>query len=342
MVLVGLIVFGVGIFFVSGQVGFFSAHYTLKMYASEAGGLREGAQVRLAGVAVGSVEHIRISPYPDPQRAVEIEMKVGRAYQEDIRGDSAALIETAGLLGESYVDITRGTPAQEVIPDHGVLKQAKEADIKQAVQNANDVIVNMRVLSAKLNDITGQIQSGKGSAGKLIYDPTLYNRLDKTTGKIDQMVTRMEQGEGTLGRLMADETLYNQTVATIGRLNKALDELQTGQGTLAKLLSDPSVYNNMNHLAAQASSLMDNINQGHGTLGKLAKDSQLYDHLNETLDHLNSVSARMDNGQGTLGKFSTDPELYNNLNQSSESLRDFLTEFKKDPKKYLSVRVKIF
>ena len=50
----------------------------------------------------------------------------------------------------------------------------------------------------------------------------------------------------------------------------------------------------------------------------------------------------MDQGQGTLGKLSTDTTLYNNLSQSSESLRDFLTEFKKNPKKYLTVRVHIF
>jgi phospholipid/cholesterol/gamma-HCH transport system substrate-binding protein len=50
----------------------------------------------------------------------------------------------------------------------------------------------------------------------------------------------------------------------------------------------------------------------------------------------------MDQGQGTLGKLSTDPTLYNNLSESSQSLRDFLTEFKKSPKKYLTLRVRVF
>jgi phospholipid/cholesterol/gamma-HCH transport system substrate-binding protein len=98
----------------------------------------------------------------------------------------------------------------------------------------------------------------------------------------------------------------------------------------------------VNHLVTQANSLVDNINQGQGTLGKLAKDPQLYNRLNETFDHLNTVSTRMDQGQGTLGKLSTDPALYNNLSESSKSLRDFLTEFKKSPKKYLTVKVHIF
>ena len=342
MVIISLSVLAMSIFLVSGQVGFFSRRYTLKAYISEAGGLREGAQVRLAGVAVGNVERIDISPYPERERAVEILMHVARAYQDQIRADSTATIETVGLLGESYVDITRGSAGQEVIPDGGVLKTSEEADIKRVVQNANDVISNLRVLSAKLNDITGQIQSGRGSVGKLVYDQTLYNRLNKTSDEVERMVTRVEQGGGTLGKLLADETLYKTSLATIDRLNKVLDDVQHGQGSLAKLVSDPSAYNHLNHLLAQADSLVDNINQGQGTLGKLAKDPQFYNRLNETFDHLNAVSARMDQGQGTLGRFSTDPTLYNNLSESSQSLKDFLTEFKKSPKKYLTLKLRIF
>ncbi|MGB9487863.1 MAG: MlaD family protein [Terriglobia bacterium] len=342
MVIIGLAIFALGIFFISGQEGFFRRRYKLKAYVTEAAGLRQGAQVSLAGVAVGSVERIEISPYAESARAVEIVMRVARAYQHEIRADSTASIETVGLLGDSYINITRGSPGQEVIADGGVLKTSQEADVKRVVQNANDVFINLRVLSAKLNDISGQIQSGKGSVGKLVYDQTLYNRLNKTTDTLDRMVTRVDQGQGTLGKLMADETLYNTTVATIDRLNKAIDDMQHGPGSLAKFVSDPSVYNNVNHLVTQANSLVDNINQGQGTLGKLAKDPQLYNRLNETFDHLDALSTRMDQGQGTLGKLSTDPTLYNNLSQSSQSLRDFLTEFKKSPKKYLTVKMHIF
>jgi phospholipid/cholesterol/gamma-HCH transport system substrate-binding protein len=95
-------------------------------------------------------------------------------------------------------------------------------------------------------------------------------------------------------------------------------------------------------MVGQANSLLEGINQGHGTLGKLATDPQLYDRMNQTFDHLDKVSNQMAEGQGTLGKFSTDPTLYNNLSESSQSLKDFLTEFKKSPKKYLTLRLRLF
>jgi len=342
MVIVSLALFAIAVFFISGQVGFFTRHYTLKAYFPGAGDLREGALVRLAGISVGNVVKIRISPYTDRQRAVEVDLKIARTYQNEIRADSVASVETVGLLGDSYVDITRGTPGQEVIGDDGAVKTAEKADIAAVVQNTNEVILNLNSLSAKLDDITTHIQAGKGSMGKLLYDQTLYNKMDATISSAQTLVERAQHGEGTLGKLMSDETLYNRTVATLDRLNKVIDDVQHGEGSLAKLISDPSAYNNLNRLMANGNTLIDGINQGHGTLGKLAKDEQLYNRMNSTLAHMDTITTRIDQGQGTLGKLSTDPTLFNNLSESSQSLKEFLADFRKNPKKYLSIKLHIF
>ncbi len=343
LVIVSLSVLTVGIFFISGQVGFLSRRYALKTYFSSAGGVREGAEVRLAGIPVGNVEKIRISPFPDdPARAVEIEMRIAKAYQDQIRGDSVATIATAGLLGEGYVEITRGSRSHSMLQNSGVLKSREEADIKQIVQNTNDVISNLRVLSAKLNDITNQIQKGQGTMGKLIYDQALYNRFNETTGAVQRLVSRVERGEGSLGKLMADETIYQRTVASIDRLNQILDDVQHGKGSMALFINDSSLYKNASEMVAKTNTLVDNINKGQGTLGKLATDPQLYTRMNETVGRLDTLTMRIEQGQGTLGKLSTDPTLFNNLNESAKSLRDFLTEFRKEPKKYLTIRVRLF
>ena len=178
-------------------MGFFTRHYTLKAYLPSAGDLREGAQVRLAGISVGNVAKIRISPYTDPQRAVEVDLKIARTFQNEIRADSVASVETVGLLGDSYVDITRGTAGQEVIADGGAVKTAEKADIAAVMQNTNQVIMNLNALSAKLDDITTQIQAGKGSMGKLLYDQALYNKMDATVSSAQALVDRAQRGEGT-------------------------------------------------------------------------------------------------------------------------------------------------
>jgi phospholipid/cholesterol/gamma-HCH transport system substrate-binding protein len=132
MVIISLIVFAVAVFFISGQAGFFTRHYTLKAYLSSAGELREGAQVRLAGIAVGNVSKIGISPYDDRKRAVQVDLKIARTFQKRIRADSLASVETVGLLGDSYVDITRGTSGEE-LEDGGEVKTARSKRLKRLI-----------------------------------------------------------------------------------------------------------------------------------------------------------------------------------------------------------------
>lgn len=342
LIIVSFALLAVGIFFISGEAGFLSRKYTLKTYFSGASGLRQGAQLRLAGIPVGIVEEIRISPFPDPRRAVEVVMRLPRTYQNEIRTDSQAKLATAGLLGEAFVDITRGQPDRPVVPNGGVIPSSEEADIKRIVENTNDVISNLRVLSEKLNDVTTQVQSGRGALGKLIYDVSFYNRLNETLATAQRLMGGVEKGQGTLGKLLLDDALYQRTLSTVDRLNQMTDAMQNGKGSMGKFINDPSVYDQVREVVAQANTLVANVNNGKGTLGKIATDPQLYNRMNETFDRVNAISTRIEQGQGTLGKLSTDETLYKNLNTSSESLREFLTEFRKNPKKYLTLRLRLF
>jgi phospholipid/cholesterol/gamma-HCH transport system substrate-binding protein len=342
LVIASLVVLAIGIFFISGEVGFLSRKYSLKAYFSTASGLRPGSQVRIAGIPVGAVDQIRISDFIEPERAVEVTLRVPHSYREEIRANSEASLETAGLLGETYVNITRGNPEEPVVPEQGVLKSSEEADVKRIMANTNDVITNLRTLSARLNNITEQIEKGEGTVGKLLYDPGLYNRLNDTVASVNRVVNRVESGEGTVGKLLKDETLYERTTASINRLDQILDEVQHGQGSLAKFINDPGVYNNVNRLVTRADTMVENINQGQGTLGKLATDPTLYNRLNDTLQNINVITDRIERGEGTLGKLSTDPTMFNNLSASADSLKEFLTEFRKNPKKYLTVKLRLF
>lgn len=342
MVAVSLVVLIIGIFYISGQIGFWTRKYTLKAYFSDAGGLRPGAQVRLAGITVGNVYNIRISSYTDPNRAVEVVMRIPRRYQNEIRADSEADSTTAGLLGESYIDISRGGPGQRVVADGGEIRTRQEKNIKQIVQNADDVVSNLRVLSSRLNDITVEITSGKGSIGKLLYDETFYNRLNETSASAQRLVAAVEKGQGTIGKFLVDPTVYDRTVATLDRINQLADQIQSGKGSLAKFLSDPTLYDNANRTALQASKLVEEINKGNGTLGKIINDSELYNRVNDTVGHVDNITARMDRGEGSLGLLSTNTNLYSNLSASAQSLREFLSEFRQNPKKYLTVHVRIF
>ncbi|HLF86909.1 MAG TPA: MlaD family protein [Nitrospiria bacterium] len=90
-----------------------------------------------------------------------------------------------------------------------------------------------------LNNITGKIERGEGTLGKLVSDEGLYKRLDSSLENISMITGKIANGEGTLGRLATDDGVYKKLDATLGRLEK-------GEGTIGRLLTDETAYENLN------------------------------------------------------------------------------------------------
>jgi phospholipid/cholesterol/gamma-HCH transport system substrate-binding protein len=116
IVIVGLVVLAS---FFAGQVGLH--RQTLKACFNDVQGLRSGAEVRIAGVAVGTVGNVR----PNPQNKncpAEIEIRLATSYELQVPNDAPAEIETAGVLGASFVnvDVTEASGTQ--IENYGYLR----------------------------------------------------------------------------------------------------------------------------------------------------------------------------------------------------------------------------
>jgi phospholipid/cholesterol/gamma-HCH transport system substrate-binding protein len=59
-------------------------------------------------------------------------------------------------------------------------------------------------------------------------------------------------------------------------------------------------------------------------------------------ERFEKVAAQLSEGEGSASKLLNDKQLYENLNQAATELRSLLADIRKDPRKYLSVRVSIF
>ena len=90
-------------------------------------------------------------------------------------------------------------------------------------------------LLKRMDRIIGFVESGQGSVGKLIYDPTLYNRVNTTVTEFQGLVSEISGGKGSLGKLLNDDELYNKANASIDKINKMIDDLNAGNGTAGKL-----------------------------------------------------------------------------------------------------------
>lgn len=329
------------IFLMTGSTGLFTHKITLYAYFDNASGLRVGAPVRLQGVDIGNVDSIRVVPNHG-LTPVKVVLRVSTKYENGIRADSSAELSTQGVLGETFVDIdsrgAHGPPAADgtVLPIH------EQPDLTDVVRASQSTLQNVQALLQRVDNIVSFIQSGQGSIGKLIYDEALYNRLNTTLTELQKVASAVSQGQGSLGKLIVSDDLYNRANTTMDKLDAILDQVNSGQGTFGKFLKDPTLYDNANRTIAQANQLMTDVNAGKGTLGLVARDQAFAAKINDTVSKLNALTTQLNSGQGTAGMFIHDPSMYNNTNRLLTETRDLIAAIRKNPKKYLTIRLKVF
>ena len=340
--LVSVTLLAVTIFLITGQTGLFSETATLYTYSSDAGGLKTGAIVRLAGVDVGNVDRVELSGRADRNEAVEIVMEVNESFRNDIRADSQVLLAAEGLLGERYINITKGSADSPAIPDGGTVPFRQTAEFSELVGGSRDLLDNLNVLTARMNSILETVDSGQGTIGRFIKDDTLYRRLDDAVRSAEMLVADLNEGKGSLGQLLKSEEFYTRVNSTVSRLESTLNKIESGEGTIARLINDPTLYRNAEQLTARGSTMLDNVNQGRGTLGKLATDEEFYRRLNSAVTSLDGIVTGIRNGEGTVGRLFQDPTLYNSLNTTSTEVREMIADFRRDPKRFLTIQLKIF
>jgi phospholipid/cholesterol/gamma-HCH transport system substrate-binding protein len=98
----------------------------------------------------------------------------------------------------------------------------------------------------------------------------------------------------------------------------------------------------LGNTASNVEAMTDRLNKGQGTAGKLMNDNQLYDQFASVASRLDHIAGGLDGGRGTAGQLLNDKQLYDNLNHAASELNSLIADIRKDPKKYLNVRVSIF
>jgi phospholipid/cholesterol/gamma-HCH transport system substrate-binding protein len=344
-VLVALFVLAVGIFYVTAP-GFLGPKYRLITFLPEVRQLATGAPVRIDGVDVGNVESIRLVPrtpgnVPPKNRNIEVVMRVDRRFQGDILTDSTASLVTEGLLGNRYVNITRGftgAPLTEGKEVPGVEEKA----MQEVVERSAELLGNLQALTSDVQELFAGVRAGRGNLGKLLNDQQAYNHLNSILAKTDQMLTEIQAGKGTIGKAIASDELYNKVSATVDNVNTIMADMRAQKGTLGKLLYDPTLYDTAKEALGKGNAIIGDIREGKGTLGKLATDETLYNKLRDASSNIASATAKLNENTTSAGKLFSDPRLYDNLTGLTGDLRLLVGDFRQNPRKFLHFKITVF
>jgi phospholipid/cholesterol/gamma-HCH transport system substrate-binding protein len=321
----GLLIFAVG-----GGGGMPWQNYTLKARFGNVAGLMAGSPVRVAGVQVGTVDQVILS-----ETGVEVWFDVKDDFRPLVTDRSTAVLGTISLLGEGAVDITAGVGGTPV-PEWGYVNSGiAEGSIAQMTTEATSTLNEAKQL-------VSDIRAGKGTIGKLFTDESVYREFDGLVRAAERVATSVNNGKGSVGRLVNDPRMYNELEASLANLNAITSGLRKGEGSLGQLLNDPAFSKSLNQTTANLETMTARLNRGEGTAGKLLTDDAVYKRIDSMSARLDTVLQQLSEGQGTAGLLLHDKQLYENMNQTVSEVKALVAEIKKDPKKYLNVKVSIF
>lgn len=330
LTIVALSITAVAIFALTGSRGFSWQRYRLKTRFDNVAGLKSGSPVRVAGVEVGTVDDVTFAG-----EQVDITLEVNKAMRERITNTSTARLGSVSLLGESAVDITastRGSP----IPEWGYIPAAAApSQLSEIADNANQ---GVQKIGALLDDV----RTGRGTIGKLMTDEQLYADLRRFVAAASEVTEGIRQGRGSVGRLLNDPKSAHALEASLKNLEMMTARINAGEGSLGKLLKDDGFSRALAGAASNFEQLSAKMNRGEGTIGKLMTDDALFKKMNLVTDRLDQLMSRLNEGEGTAGQLMKDKRLYENMNKAVTELQALVADIRRDPRKFLNVKVSIF
>ena len=245
--------------------------------------LKEGDDVRMAGVKIGEVAKTRLAG-----RRAEAVLRIDTIQK--IKDDATAMIVTTGLIGTGYISIDLGTDAAPSLREGAEIRTRSTPDL-------NAVMAQIGDLGKKIEGALGNLGTALTGDGK---SPGLIQKVDgmltenrdslsRTTANLQQITDKVNKGDGTLGRLLNDSKLHDDLVAGIAEIKSGaaqarsfisnaqtvLDEVKAGKGPLSTLVFDQKAGDDLRASIASLRSMSDKIARGEGTLGKLINDDSM-------------------------------------------------------------------
>ncbi|HUR56782.1 MAG TPA: MlaD family protein [Opitutaceae bacterium] len=245
--------------------------------------LKEGDEVRMAGVKIGDVAKTRLVG-----RRAEAVLRINSQFK--IKNDATATIVMSGLIGTNYIGVDLGSEGAPELRDGAEIKTKTTPDL-------NSVMSQIGQIGQKLEGALGNLGSALGGDPN---KPGIIQKVDllvtenresinKTTANLQEITDKMNKGDGSLGRLLNSPKLHDDLVATIGEIKNSAADAKA--------------------FVANAQAIIDQVKAGKGTLGTLVFDQKAGDDLKASIANFRAVSDKISKGEGTLGKLLSDDTL---------------------------------
>ena len=170
----GVAVLILGIYFIGEKQQIFKKTFRVSGVFRDVAGLQEGNNVRFSGINVGTVDNIRIVS----DSSVRVEILIGEGIRQFIKKDAVASIGSEGLMGNKVLVVTPGTGGQKEVENGDSIGTVQPLNLDDLFTSLKTTIDNTNDITNDLARITGNIQSGKGTIGRLLMNEAVAQKFD--------------------------------------------------------------------------------------------------------------------------------------------------------------------
>lgn len=329
-----LIALAVGIMAVGGESRIFSRKATYRVVFASTDGLIVGSPVKMGGVQVGTVTHLKLPTDPGAQ-GVEVSLGVQRIYASRVReGSEASQKFLQYLSGEKYVEVTPGDPNQSSIAEGELIPASKGSRL---FEQSEDIADNLNAITISLKQILEPLQKGEGLLGQVIQNPEFgkegMSKIQATLDNIQEITQHIREGRGVVGRLLKDDTLATR-LDDLGKavkdLSTLLESMASGEGAVGSLTKKGGdaelAIADFKEAAGSLKRVTARLESKEGLFGKLVYDeaysNEVAGNLREAVANLSAITKKINEGKGTLGQLINDRTLYDSAEDVFTGVND--------------------
>ncbi len=289
-VILGLLVFVVGAYFIGERQNMFSSNIEISSQFDDVNGLQKGNNVRYSGINVGVVNTITMIN----DSVIKVDLLIEENMIQHIKKDAIATIGTDGLVGNMIVNIIPGKGDELAIKEGDYIQSYTKIRTDDMLNTLSVTNKNAALLTEDLLKITNAINSGKGTLGMLISDSIASN-------DIKLIITNLKQTS-------------IETSKTIRSLNKVIAAIDLDKSVAGVLLNDSIegkkvkvIIANLEATSKSLTETIDNLNKtitnvksGDGAINYLSNDKEFVKNLDQTIKNLNEGTEKFDQSMEAL------------------------------------------
>ncbi len=175
-ILVGILLFVTVLFIIGKKNNLFTPVFTLASSFNNVSGLQVGNNVRFSGITIGTVDDITIIN----DSTVKVAMVIKNSVRKFIKADSKAIIASDGIIGDKLVIISQGSGESPIVKEEQLLESEEPIETGEIIASLQITAANAEVITEQLAEVMIKVNSGNGTLGRLIQDPTIANNLSQT------------------------------------------------------------------------------------------------------------------------------------------------------------------